>query len=812
MKIHLKVFGILVSIVTAIIMLTVTTSVYFARSGVEETVVSQISVIAKLGERLVSSKLADFASQSRAMSEHLAAAENAAVPFMLGAELRARPHFLGGAVFHRGVILARAGQEPPPASLAREDCVRSTNLGRNFITSSTFTPGGDLVFYYCAPVDTRTTLALTIPGLYFSDLLREFPIWNTGSLYILDGEGTVIANVRSRLALTRYNATADTSGTREAVTTGEHFRKMIKGGSGVGSYFVDGERRLAVWEPVSGTDRGWVLGVSAPLSESPLGHLYRWILLIGLMFLVFGVGAAFFVSYFIGRQFELINRQNAHLAEMNELASAASASKTTFLANMSHEMRTPLNAIVGFSELMLNGTAEPEEREDNLRKIHTAGVTLLGIVNDILDISKIESGKFEMVPVEYDLASLINDTVTVNMIRIGEKDIRFLLSIDPLIPARLRGDELRIKQICNNFLSNAFKYTREGTVELKVSSTVNGDEVWLMISVTDSGIGIRSEDLPKLFSAYNQVDTKSNRLIEGTGLGLSIAKRMAQLMGGTIDVESEYGKGSTFTATVRQAWVSDDIMRDDERQALEQFTFGIKRSAMGNRLAVRPLPYARVLIVDDVQTNLDVARGMLKPYGMHIDCVTSGSKAVAQIRKGTPVYDAVFMDHMMPGMDGIEAVRVIREEIGTDYARDVPIIALTANAIIGNEEMFLASGFQAYLAKPIDMGAMDRVLQTWVRNKDKEAELAATEAAAGEGEAGGREAGPAAGAVSNGGAGAAGTTGGKAAAGPLRARELRALRARGRPPPGRGAGSPPQPARTRRRSSGGSTAWTSRRA
>ncbi|MDR1313190.1 MAG: response regulator, partial [Deltaproteobacteria bacterium] len=729
MRIHVKVFAILVCIVAAIIMLTVMTSLFFARSGVEETVVTQIGVIGRLGEKLVSDQFELFRWQTDTIGEHLTHADRGALPFMLDQELKLFPGFIGAAAFRREVVVARAGREPPPASLARDDCMRAAASGRRYITNTTFSPKGELVFYYCAPVNSRMALAVTVPGMYFSDLLDDFPIWQTGSLYVLDSEGTVIANMRKDMVLTRYNSTVDPGDGRDVVTSGEHTRKMIKGGGGVGSYYLEGKMRLAVWLPVTGNDRGWVFGVSAPLNESPLGHLYRGFVLMGLTFLCFGVGAAFFSSSFISRQFELINRQNEHLAEMNEIAEAASDSKTAFLANMSHEMRTPLNAIVGFSELMLNGTTLPEEREGNMRKIHTAGVTLLGIVNDILDISKIESGKFEMVPVEYDVASVINDTVTVNMIRIGEKDIQFKLSIDPHLPARLKGDELRIKQICNNFLSNAFKYTRHGTVELKVGSTVNGEDVWLMISVRDTGIGIKREDIAKLFSAYNQVDTKSNRLIEGTGLGLSIAKKMAQIMGGTIDVESEYGVGSTFTATVRQGFVSDSEISEDERKALEGFRFSDKRSAMGNRLALRPLPYARVLIVDDVQTNLDVARGMLKPYGMKIDCVTSGAQAVSLIRKAQTLYDAVLMDHMMPEMDGIEAARIIRQEIGTDYARRIPIIALTANAIIGNEEMFLASGFQAYLAKPINMEAVDRVFQIWVRDKDKEAAYAAAEAA-----------------------------------------------------------------------------------
>ncbi|MDR3154889.1 MAG: response regulator [Deltaproteobacteria bacterium] len=740
-KMHLKIFGILACLVIAIIALTVMAGFFFVRSGVERTAKSQIAIIGKIGERLVSDRFELFRSQADGLAELLADAPPERLDGLLGQELNKLPGFTGVAIFKGGEALARAGENPPPESLAREECTRAAASGRRYVTTTVPGPEGALVFYYCSPASGRSTLAFTLPGMFFSDLLREFPVWKTGSLYVLDQDGTVIANVRERLVLERYNAAHDLTYSKEAVTSGEHTRRMIRGGEGTGSYYLEGKLRVAAWRPVTGNDRGWVFGASAPLVESPTGQIYRGLFMMSLVFLCFGIAAAFFTSRVITRQFDLINRQNAHLEEANAAAAAASETKTVFLANMSHEMRTPLNAIVGFSELMLNGIAAPEETEDNLRRIRSAGVTLLGIVNDILDISKIESGKFEMVPVEYDVASVINDTVAVNMIRIGEKDITFKLSIDPCLPARLMGDELRIKQICNNFLSNAFKYTRQGTVELGVSCTVNGEEVWLMLSVRDTGVGIRREDVAKLFSAYNQVDTKSNRLIEGTGLGLSIALRMAQMMGGTIDVESEYGKGSVFTATVRQGWVTDETLAAEERAALESFKYNDKHSAAGHRLAVRPLPYARVLIVDDVQTNLDVARGMLRPYRMRIDCVTSGARAVSLIRNAEAKYDAVFMDHMMPGMDGIEATRIIREEIGTDYARNVPIIAFTANALIGNDELFLSRGFQAYLSKPIDMAAMGRVLQKYVRNKGKEQKLALGEAleasAGGGGPAGG---------------------------------------------------------------------------
>jgi CheY-like chemotaxis protein len=394
-------------------------------------------------------------------------------------------------------------------------------------------------------------------------------------------------------------------------------------------------------------------------------------------------------------------------------------------------MRTPLNAIIGLSELTLSSGELPEEPAKNVEKVYGAGMTLLGIVNDILDLSKIESGKFEIIPVEYDIPSLINDTVVLNIMRIGDKPIQFHLHIDGTLPSRLCGDELRIKQIFNNLLSNAFKYTKEGDVDWTVScergspseaSPLDGDSVWIVSSVKDSGIGIHKEDLERLFSDYNQVNTKSNREIEGTGLGLSITKRMVEMMDGSIRVESEYGKGSTFTVRLRQKFVNDVTIGSEVARNLMTQHYANSKCLNNKKLVRVQLPYAKVLVVDDVATNLDVAKGLMKPYGMTVDCASSGLQAIELIRSEKTHYNAIFMDHMMPGMDGVEATRIIREEIGTDYARNIPIIALTANAIVGNEDMFLANGFQAFLSKPIDIMAMDVVIRQWVRNKALESQ------------------------------------------------------------------------------------------
>jgi signal transduction histidine kinase/CheY-like chemotaxis protein/HPt (histidine-containing phosphotransfer) domain-containing protein len=416
----------------------------------------------------------------------------------------------------------------------------------------------------------------------------------------------------------------------------------------------------------------------------------------------------------------LIKYQNRIYETEKQKAEAANKAKAEFLANVSHEIRTPLNAVIGLGQLEL-GKNLPLDTLANLEKMHQSGQILLSIINDLLDVSKIDSGRFQLFNTVYSVPSLLNDTVNLNIVRIRSKPITFSLKADENLPLNLIGDELRIRQILNNLLSNAIKYTRKGEVRLNVRGEDHEDEdkIWFICSVEDSGIGIREEDLGMLFTVYNQVDVKSNRHIEGTGLGLSISKNLTELMGGTISVKSEYGKGSVFTVRIPQSKDSEAVLGREVAESLEKFKYRTERLSAKNQVR-HPMPYGKVLVVDDVATNLDVAKGMMLPYGLTIDCVSSGQAAIDLIREEKTLYDAVFMDHMMPEMDGIEAVSIIRNKIGTDYAKTVPIIALTANAIVGNDKMFLESGFQDFLSKPIDMGRLDIILNKWVRKKEKE--------------------------------------------------------------------------------------------
>ncbi|MDR2943399.1 MAG: transporter substrate-binding domain-containing protein [Treponema sp.] len=412
-----------------------------------------------------------------------------------------------------------------------------------------------------------------------------------------------------------------------------------------------------------------------------------------------------------------IGRDITRRKMMENEIQAASQAKTAFLANMSHEIRTPLNVIIGLTDLILEDTSLNPPVIENLLKINSAGGTLLDIVNDILDFSKIESGKLELKPVEYYMSSLLNDTITLAVTRLGEKPVTFRLNINDDLPAKLYGDDLRVRQILTNLIGNAIKYTHSGSIELTVRCKHKDGIIWMEITVSDTGIGIRKEDLEKLFSDYNQVDTRANRNIEGTGLGLSITKRLSEMMEGKINVESEYGKGTTFIVCIKQGFVGDAALGRDIADKLRSFRYSDDKRLVSKKLVRLNLSYARVLVVDDMQTNLDVAAGLLRKYKMQVDCLISGREAIERIRQGRPVYNAIFMDHMMPGMDGIETADRIRA-IGTEYAEKIPIIALTANAILGTEDMFYKHGFQAFISKPIDIMEMDSVIRKWVRNNN----------------------------------------------------------------------------------------------
>jgi len=579
----------------------------------------------------------------------------------------------------------------------------------------------------------------------------------------------------------------------------------------------------------------WYLTVSYPLPGIlSLNHAMNSVFF-GMLFLILFLFIV--INVFIARSANALAEHNLQLIEANRKAESASQAKSDFLAKMSHEIRTPMNAITGMAELLLRGDLSYEAR-GYAQDIKQAGNNLVSIINDILDLSKIEAGKLEIVRVKYMLSSLINDTVNIIRTRLMEKPIRFFTNIDGNIPNSLIGDEVRLRQILLNLLSNAVKYSEKGNIGLTITADKQDDkQVLLKIDVSDTGRGIKPEDQTKLFNEFVRVDMKKNQGIEGTGLGLAITSRLCAAMDGKITMKSEYGKGSVFTVIVPQdielkepfakveqpekkkvlvyegriiyaksvcwslenmkvpytmvtnqnefaaslyneEWFyvfsgyglynkikplmeqSDAVFCEGKKPRLALMTewgteayipnvcflsIPVQSLSIANTLngkvdrmdnfagsfksgAIRhTFSDARLLVVDDIATNLKVTEGLLSPYNVKVDTCLSGEEAIALVKQNE--YDLIFMDHMMPEMDGIEATAIIRawekehaqEKKSNDnnLHRQVPIIALTANAVVGMREMFIEKGFNDFLSKPIDISKLDEILNKWISAKEE---------------------------------------------------------------------------------------------
>ncbi len=415
------------------------------------------------------------------------------------------------------------------------------------------------------------------------------------------------------------------------------------------------------------------------------------------------------------------------LAAEREKADNANRAKSQFLAQMSHEIRTPINAVLGMNEMIRHESKDAQiiEYADN---IHSAGETLLSIINTILDFSKIEGGKMEIIPVNYDTASVINNLVNSIQERAKARNLELILDIDPNLPCRLFGDDIRISQIIMNLLTNAVKYTEKGSVTFTVRDGGRlADDMDLFVSVKDTGIGIREEDMDKLFKSFERIEEERNRNIEGTGLGMAIVTGLLSMMGSKLDVKSVYGEGSEFSFVLHQRIMDSTPIGNYEERLRESAAHEKK----GTRLRVTD---ARILVVDDNEMNLKVAANLMKLNGIVPDLAFSGAEAIEMISK--KAYDIVFLDHMMPKMDGIETLKELKNR--NILPKGTKVIALTANAIVGAKETYLAAGFTDYLSKPIELPKMDALFVKYLPKEmveyvSEENEAAAVEASKGEG-------------------------------------------------------------------------------
>ncbi len=398
-------------------------------------------------------------------------------------------------------------------------------------------------------------------------------------------------------------------------------------------------------------------------------------------------------------------------------AQEATNAKSIFLANMSHEIRTPLNAIMGFSEVELMNKLPPST-VGNIEKIYNSSKILLSIINDILDISKIETSQIQLNFLEFDLPSIINDSITMNLVRIGSKPIRLRVIVSENLPQRLYGDDLRLRQIFNNLLSNAIKYSNSGTITFFVESKIEKISETKTICnlscyVQDMGIGISEENLQNLFVDYQTISVQAHRNATGTGLGLAISKKLIELMDGEIHVESKLNRGSKFSFYVKIKVANENPIGEEIAQNLMSLKYINSQQRKKETFLFEEMPYGRILIVDDIVTNIEVAKMLMEPYKMNIDTAKNGQESLDMIREQKKKYDIIFMDYMMPGMDGIETTRLIRE---SGYKGT--IVVLTANAVVGADRMFKENGFDDFISKPIDIKELDAILKKYVRNTE----------------------------------------------------------------------------------------------
>ena len=463
-----------------------------------------------------------------------------------------------------------------------------------------------------------------------------------------------------------------------------------------------GEKCVISYTPLKSMDTWFLLSYIPAVELEASNTVIDWLLL-GMV----AAGLLLLLAF----NYLILMLYNKKLAEAAESANQANEAKSYFLSTMSHDIRTPMNAILGLNEMVLRESHE-EEIVEYSESIRNAGKTLLGIINDILDFSKIEAGKMDIIIVDYHFASMLNDLVNMVQGKATDKGLAFNLDVDRNIPVLLNGDEIRIKQVITNILSNAVKYTKEGSITFKAAYEKTEDEsnsILLLISVSDTGIGIKPEDMDRLFQAFERIEENKNRNIEGTGLGMSIAQRFLNMMGSRIEVQSEYGKGSTFSFKLKQEvkdWTPIGNYEETFKQAISE------RTRYHERFTA---PNARLLVIDDTAVNLSVFKNLLKQTKVQIDTAISGDEGIVLYKKNC--YDVIFLDHMMPDKDGIETLREMKAIADNPNAK-TPVMCLTANAISGMREKYINAGFDDYIAKPIDPQKLENLLIEYIP-KDK---------------------------------------------------------------------------------------------
>ena len=656
-----------------IIVTSVSTVIVFVRNNIEKSQEAELSLVSNVSDHFISTEIERLKNKVSQIAYILSEADISKWTDIIVQQDAMHSEFIGTTVLDKnsGVVIS-AGTLPAQPEVMGNEFIRQSFENKTMI-SSTIPSGTEhgVVFYLASPMPKAPDriMVVTLPGMHFAQRLSDIVVWETGHIFIDDAEGNIIANIRSEWVQNRHNFIALAKKDDHYKHVASVIQKGVDGEAGIGTFSISDVPRICALRPIHGSAEGWFLGIIAPLSESPFRYIDSGLIWIGIVSFLLSIVAAVIASEFIKKPFEQI-------ARLKEIAEAHSRAKSDFLASMSHEIRTPMNAIIGMTTV--GKAAETLERAQYcLGKVKEASQHLLGVINDILDMSKIEANKFGISPIEFNFEKMLHRVLSVIKYRADEKQQNIVMHVDPCIPGFLFGDDQRLAQIITNLMGNAVKFTPvSGTISLdaKLNSLID-DTAELLITVADTGIGITEEQKATIFDSFQQAESGTTRKFGGTGLGLSISKGIVEMMGGQIWVDSIPDEGSTFSFTVQ-------MQKSQKSYAPLQ---------MGKE----HLKNIRILIADNDKIALEYFDEVMRNFGIYHDTALSGAKTLDLVRKNGK-YDIYLLDWKMPGMTGVELAIELKKN--DDKAS---IVIITADEIQKFEEEAKKAGVTKFLTKPI---------------------------------------------------------------------------------------------------------------